>query len=71
MTFGLLDHPVSGINQNDGQVGCAGPGYHVSGVLDVPWRVGNDELPFWRGKVSVCHVNGDALLAFGPQAVRK
>jgi len=35
----------------------------------MPRRVGNDELALVGGKVAVGHINGDALLAFGAQAI--
>jgi hypothetical protein len=44
-------------------------GDHVAGVLLVARRVGDDELARWRGEVAVGHVDGDALLALGLQAV--
>ena len=50
-------------------IGRRGAGHHVAGVLDVPGRVGDDEFALRRGEVAVGHVDGDALLAFGPQAV--
>jgi hypothetical protein len=46
-----------------------GAGGHVAGVLDVAGAVGDDELAVRRGGVAVGHVDGDALLALGPQAV--
>jgi hypothetical protein len=39
------------------------------GVLLVTRGVGNDEFPPGGGKVAVGHVDGDALLPLGPQAV--
>ena len=45
------------------------PGGHVAGVLDVAGAVGDDELAVRRGGVAVGHVDGDALLALGPQPV--
>ena len=35
------------------------------------WAVGDDERTLWSRKVSVCDVDGDALLALGTQAVGK
>ena len=32
-------------------------------------RVRDDEFAFWRGKVTVGNVNGDALFALGPQSI--
>ena len=44
-------------------------GDHVARVLDVAGGVGDDELASRRGEVAVGHVDGDALFAFGAQAV--
>ena len=53
----------------NGQVGCGGPGNHVAGILDVAWRIGDDELAARGGKVTVSDVDGDTLLAFGTQTI--
>ena len=66
---GLLDDALAGVDQDHGQVGGRVPGDHVAGVLHVPRGVGDDELPGRRGEVAVGHVDGDALLPLGPQAV--
>ena len=66
---GLLEDPLAGVDQHQGQVGGGGAGDHVAGVLDVARRVGDDELAVRGGEVAVGHVDGDALLALGPQAV--
>ena len=66
---GLLDDPLAGVDQHDGQVGRRVPGDHVAGVLDVAGGVGDDELAGRGGEVAVGHVDGDALLPLGPQAV--
>jgi hypothetical protein len=57
------------IDQHDGKLrgGCAGG--HVAGVLFVARRVGDDELAPRRGEIPVRHVDGDALLPLGAQAV--
>ena len=44
-------------------------GDHVARVLNVAGRVGDDELALRRREVAVGDVDGDALLALGPQAV--
>ena len=41
----------------------------LSSMLGVPGGVGDDELALRRGEVAVGHVDGDALLALGPQPV--
>ena len=66
---GLFHDAVAGIDQNHGQVGGGGARHHIAGVLDVAGRIGNDEFPFRGGKIPISHVDGDALLAFGPQAI--
>ena len=65
----LLNHTLTSIHQHDGEVGCGCPGDHVPGVLHVAGRIGHDELAARGGEIAVGHVDGDALLAFGPQAV--
>src|SRR5256885_11974144 len=52
-----------------GGVGAAGGGDHVARVLLMARRVADDELAAFGGEVAVGHVDGDALLAFGRQAV--
>ena len=69
MTYGLLQYTMTGIDQNDAQVGCRSTCHHVAGVLNVAWSIGNDKLSLGCGEVAVCHVNGNALFALGPQTV--
>ena len=69
MAAGLLLESGSGIDDNEGQVGGGGPGGHVGGVLDVPGAVGDHELALGRGGIAIGHVNGDALLPLGSQAI--
>ena len=69
MAHCLLHHTIAGIDEDDGEVGGGGTRHHVAGVLDVSGGVGDDELALGRGEVAVGHINGDALLAFGPQSV--
>ena len=65
----LLDDPLAGVDEHEGEVGGRVPGHHVARVLDVAGGVGDDELAQRRGEVAVGDVDGDALLALGPQAV--
>ena len=65
----LRQHAVARVDQDDGEVGGGGAGGHVARVLLVAGRVGDDELAARRGEVAVGHVDGDALLALGAQAV--
>ena len=69
VALGLLDHAGAGIDQLERQVGRRGPGDHVARVLLVAGRVGDDELALGGLEVAVGDVDGDALLALGPQAV--
>src|SRR5664280_2117223 len=66
---GLLDDSLAGVDQDHGEVGGRVPGHHVARVLHVARCVGDDELAGRGGEVAVGHVDGDALLALGPQAV--
>ena len=66
---GLGQHPLTGIDQDDGQV-CGGRTRdHVARILLVTGCVGDDELAPPGGKKSIGHVDGDALLALGGQAI--
>jgi hypothetical protein len=65
----LLEHPLAGVDEDQGEVGGRRPRHHVPRVLGVARGVGDDELPLGRGEVAVGDVDGDALLALGPQAV--
>ncbi|MNL03383.1 hypothetical protein D3C87_1239200 [compost metagenome] len=65
----VLHGHARGVHQHDGGVRRAGAGHHVAGVLLVARRVGDDELAARGGEVAVGHVDGDALLALGFQAV--
>ena len=67
--FRLCEHAVAGIDQDDGELAVRGPGRHVAGVLLVTRCVGDDELALRRREVAVRHIDRDALLAFGLQAV--
>ena len=69
MPPGLGEHALAGVDEDDGEVGGGGGGHHVTGILLVAGGVGDDELARARAEVAVGHVNGDALLAFGLQAV--
>src|SRR5690606_33849879 len=65
----LGQHALAGVDQNHRNVGGGGAGDHVAGVLLVSRGVGDDELAFLGGEEAVGHVDGDALLAFGGQAI--
>ncbi len=69
VSAGLLDHALAGVDEHQCEVGGRGPGDHVARVLHVARGVGHDERPHRGGEVAVGDVDGDALLALGPQAV--
>ena len=57
------------VDQHHGRVAACGGSHHVAGVLLMARSVGNDEFALLGGEIAVGHVNGDALLALGFQAV--
>ena len=68
---GLGQHALACVHQHHGHV-CGGrTGHHIAGVLLVPRCVGHDELALVGREESIGHVNGDALLALGGQAVHQ
>ena len=68
---GLLDHAVAGVNKNNNQLGGGQARDGVALVLHVAGSIGQDEAALVRGEVAVSHVDGDALLALGTQAVNQ
>ena len=58
-----------GVHQHHSGVGARSSRDHVARVLLVARRIGNDEFAAGGVEVAVSHVNGDALLALGLQAV--
>ena len=71
MATGLLDQPVAGIDQQDGEIGVRRAGRHVARELLVARRVGDDEGAPRAGEEAVGDVDGDALLALGLQPVEQ
>ena len=69
MTPGLDQHALAGIDQDHGKVRRARPGHHVAGVLFVPGAIGDDELAPLGGEEAIGDVDGNALFAFGRQAI--
>ena len=65
----LLLDAVPRIDEQDRDVGRRCAGRHVARVLLVAGRVGQDELASRGREVAVGDVDGDALLALGPQPV--
>ena len=65
----LCKNALARVDQNNGRVGRRGAGDHVARVLFMSGGIGNDELtPFGREE-AIGHINGDALLALGREAV--
>ena len=60
---------LSGVDQNHRQIGSGCTRRHVSGVLLVAWRIGDDEFAALGRKETIGHVDCDALFALCPQAV--
>src|SRR3954470_18486153 len=71
VTPSLIEDSFAGIYQHNRDVSGGRASGHVTGVLLVARSVGNDEFAFWRGEVAVRHIDGDALLALGAQAIGK
>ena len=69
VTAGLFDDSLAGIDQHDRQIRRRGARDHVAGVLHMARGVGHDELAPRRGEVAVGDIDGDALLALGPESV--
>ena len=65
----LHAHALLRIDQHHGGVGGRSAGGHVARVLLVARAIGDDELAAWRLEIAIGHVDGDALLALGLQAV--
>ncbi len=71
VTLGLLDYPLPGIDQDQGQIGGRGSRDHISGILYMPRSISNDEFAFRCGKIAVGHIDGDPLLPLVFQAIGK
>lgn len=71
MSSGLLHHAVTRIDQNQRDVGGARARRHVARVLHVSRTVGEDVATSFRGEVAIRHIDRDALLPLGAQAVRE
>jgi hypothetical protein len=64
-----VSNALAGIDQDQGEVGVGRASGHVAGVLLVAWGIGDDELALVGRKEPIGHVDGDALLALGGEAV--
>jgi hypothetical protein len=69
MPAGLAQNARTCIDQQDGHVGVGSAGEHVAGVALVAGGVGQDVTAAGGGEEAVGDIDGDALFAFGTQAV--
>ncbi|MNC65504.1 hypothetical protein D3C75_1158020 [compost metagenome] len=69
VTEGLGQQAFARINKNDRDIGGRSAGHHVAGILLVPRGIGDDELALFSGEKAVGHVDRDALLPLGTQAI--
>ncbi len=67
----VLPGQLERIDQHHRRIGAGGGRHHVAGVLLMAGRVADDVFAIRRGEVAVGHVDRDALLAFGREAVRE
>ena len=69
MAAGLFQHTAARIDQDDRQITGRRTGRHVTSVLLMARRIRDDELAFRGRKITVSHINGDALLTFSLQTI--
>src|SRR5260370_4139734 len=69
VTSRLGEETFCSVNQNNRQIRRGRARRHISRVLFVSWSIGNDEFAPRRREIAVSHVDGDALFAFGTQAI--
>src|SRR5579862_3495494 len=67
----LFSNTMAGIYQYNGKVSRRCSGYHVPGILNMSGCICNDELSLWSRKITVCHINGNALFALCFQSISK
>ncbi|MNL84284.1 hypothetical protein D3C87_2122110 [compost metagenome] len=65
MATSLIQHAFARIHQQDRQLAGRRTGRHITGVLFMPRRIGNDEFALLGGEIAIRHVDGNALLALG------
>ena len=71
MAARLGKHALARVDQNNGKIGRGSARNHIARVLLVARCVGNDEFALGRRKVTISHINGNALLTLRLQAVGK
>ncbi len=71
VALGLFHHAIAGIDEQDDDFRRGHACDRISGVLHVTWGIRKDETALVSGEIPVGDVNGNALFAFGAQAVDK
>ena len=71
VTAGLIQHAFTRIDQQDRQIAGRRAGCHIAGVLLMTGSIRDDKFAFFGGKITVGHVNSDALFALGLQTVNQ
>ena len=71
VTTGLIQYAFTRVDQQNRQVAGRRTGGHVTGVLLVTRGVGDNKFTLLGGEIAVRHVDGDALLALGLQAIHQ
>ncbi|MNT18084.1 hypothetical protein D3C72_1532660 [compost metagenome] len=69
VSAGLIQHPFTRVNQQNCQIAGGSAGRHIAGVLLMPRGIGDNKFALFSREIAIGHVNGDALLALGLQAV--
>src|SRR5690625_2528846 len=69
MSESLFDNSFSGIDQDNRQIGSRSSGHHVSCVLDMSGRIGNDKFPLRSRKIPISNIDSDSLFAFCTKSV--
>ena len=65
MAFGLLNYPFTGIDENDCEIRRRGSSDHISGVLEMPGSIRDDEFAFRSSEVTISNIDGDPLFSLG------
>ena len=71
MAARLREHALRRIDKDDGEVGKRSTAGHVARVLLMPRRVRADKAAVVRREIAVSHIDRDALLALGDEAVQE
>ena len=69
MPAALFDNPQPRINQYHGKIRRGSARDHVARVLNMAGSIGDDEFAAGRREIAIGNIDGDALLALGPEAI--